>query len=195
MIHRLKIIFIILGVAGSLLILVWLCLSGNGVIQWKDSTPSGYGNQHKEEVLQLKLIGQQSYWTVWYPGKDQQFGESNYQLISDSNRLGMVENDPHGKDDIFVDDSMFHLLVNHKYNISVISFDVVHEAYIPSLSIQAIAIPGMATVLNIDPLNQSEHKNLTLLCNKLCGANHQFMTMKIEVSTPSDYHKWLRSYR
>ena len=32
-----------------------------------------------------------------------------------------------------------------------------------------------------------------LLCNKICGASHYNMQMKIVVDTPEDYAKWLKS--
>jgi cytochrome c oxidase subunit 2 len=31
-----------------------------------------------------------------------------------------------------------------------------------------------------------------LLCNKICGASHYNMQMKIVVDTPEDYNKWLK---
>ncbi len=35
--------------------------------------------------------------------------------------------------------------------------------------------------------------NFLLLCNKICGASHYNMQMKIVVDTPSDYKKWIAS--
>ena len=33
--------------------------------------------------------------------------------------------------------------------------------------------------------------NFLLLCNKICGASHYNMQMKVVVDTPEDYKKWL----
>ena len=35
--------------------------------------------------------------------------------------------------------------------------------------------------------------NFLLLCNKICGASHYNMQMKIVVDEPADYRKWLSS--
>ena len=40
----------------------------------------------------------------------------------------------------------------------------------------------------LDPYNF----DFLLLCNKICGASHYNMQMKIVVDTPQDYNKWLR---
>jgi cytochrome c oxidase subunit 2 len=66
----------------------------------------------------------------------------------------------------------------------------------------------IAKVANINKIREAKSKLLVadgkpaldpytfdylLLCNKICGASHYNMQMKIVVDTPADYQKWLDS--
>jgi cytochrome c oxidase subunit 2 len=47
-------------------------------------------------------------------------------------------------------------------------------------------------VANGQPALDPYQFDFLLLCNKICGASHYNMQMKIVVDTPEDYKKWLK---
>jgi cytochrome c oxidase subunit 2 len=99
------------------------------------------------------------------------------------------------------------------------SQDVLHSAYMPHFRAQMNCVPGMVTQFGFTPKYTTvEMRQLTeviekveginkvrkakgeevmyefdylLLCNKICGASHYSMQMKIVVEEEEDYKKWL----
>jgi cytochrome c oxidase subunit 2 len=80
------------------------------------------------------------------------------------------------------------------------SQDVLHSAYMPHFRAQMNCVPGMKTEFHFTPtITTAEMREKTknpdfdyvLLCNKICGATHWNMQMKIVVDSEADYKKWL----
>ena len=98
------------------------------------------------------------------------------------------------------------------------SQDVLHSAYMPHFRAQMNCVPGMITQIkftptvttaemrvypdtkkkfeNINKLRKSLGKeevvfDYLLLCNKICGASHYNMQMKIVVDEEADFNTWL----
>jgi cytochrome c oxidase subunit 2 len=80
------------------------------------------------------------------------------------------------------------------------SKDVIHSAYMPHFRAQMNCVPGMKTEFHFTPtITTAEMREKTknpdfdyvLLCNKICGATHWNMQMKIVVDSEADYKKWL----
>jgi cytochrome c oxidase subunit 2 len=98
------------------------------------------------------------------------------------------------------------------------SQDVLHSAYMPHFRAQMNCVPGMITQIkftptvttaemrvypdtktkfdNINELRKSQDKeevefDYILLCNKICGASHYNMQMKIVVDEEADFNTWL----
>jgi cytochrome c oxidase subunit 2 len=70
----------------------------------------------------------------------------------------------------------------------------------PHFRAQMNCVPGMKTEFHFTPtITTAEMREKTknpdfdyvLLCNKICGATHWNMQMKIIVDSPEDYAKWL----
>jgi cytochrome c oxidase subunit 2 len=70
----------------------------------------------------------------------------------------------------------------------------------PHFRAQMNCVPGMKTEFHFTPtITTAEMREKTknpdfdyvLLCNKICGATHWNMQMKIVVDSESDYQKWL----
>ena len=111
-----------------------------------------------------------------------------------------------------------HLPKGKKVLFKFRSQDVLHSAYMPHFRAQMNCVPGMVTQFAFTPKytteemrEQSEVMDKTrginkirsdkgedlyefdyvLLCNKICGASHYSMQMKIIVEEEEDYKKWL----
>jgi len=94
----------------------------------------------------------------------------------------------------------FHLPVGKEVEFVFRSRDVIHSAYMPAFRAQMNAVPGVPTRFKMTPtittdsmrtvLNDPEF-DYVLLCNKVCGAAHFNMQMKVIVETEEQYAAWL----
>jgi cytochrome c oxidase subunit 2 len=137
--------------------------------------------------------------------------------ISGSNPVGVDTNDVAYNDDILVKNE-FHIPKGREVVFQFRSRDVIHSAYMPHFRAQMNCVPGQVTsfrfkptistaemrkdpqvMRNIDEINSIRVKkgedpiefDYILLCNKICGASHYNMQMKIVVDEPKDYETWL----
>src|SRR6185437_15895335 len=65
----------------------------------------------KDQPTRIKVIAQQFAWNVFYPGKDGEFGETRYDLVTSDNPWGLDKNDPKGKDDFIAPLNEIHVPV------------------------------------------------------------------------------------
>jgi len=104
------------------------------------------------------------------------------------------------KDDIVMDKGVFYIPVNREVNFRINSRDVIHSAFMPHFRMQMNAVPGMSTSFKMIPTittaemklkTDNEEFDYYLLCNKVCGAAHYNMKMKVMVVEQAEYDKWL----
>ena len=152
----------------------------------------------KNAVL-IELYAKQFDWTARYAGNDNTLGATNYKLIGEGNDLALDFNDQANMDDKLVK-SEFHIPVNKEVLFKFRSRDIIHSAYMPHFRAQMNCVPGMETQFHFVPTITTEEMrkkvnnpnfDYVLLCNKICGAGHYNMQMKIVVESEADYNKWL----
>ncbi len=104
-----------------------------------------------------------------------------------------------GKDDKIVKGE-FHIPVGQEVEFVFRSRDVIHSAYMPHFRAQMNTVPGLPTRFKFTPTVTTDQMRVQqgdpefdyiLLCNKICGAAHFNMYMKIVVDTPEEYELWL----
>ena len=102
------------------------------------------------------------------------------------------------EDDIVVKE--LHLPVNKSIQLKFRSQDVIHSAYMPHFRVQMNCVPGMNTDFVFKPTITTEEMRVetgneafeyVLLCNKVCGAAHYNMQLKVIVESEEDYNNWL----
>lgn len=102
------------------------------------------------------------------------------------------------EDDIVVKE--LHLPVNKTVHLKFRSQDIIHSAYLPHFRVQMNCVPGMNTDFVFKPTITTEEMKVetgneafeyVLLCNKICGAAHYNMQLKVIVESEEDYNKWL----
>jgi len=102
------------------------------------------------------------------------------------------------EDDIVVKE--LHLPVNKSVHLKFRSQDVIHSAYLPHFRVQMNCVPGMNTDFVFKPTITTEEMRVetaneefeyVLLCNKVCGAAHYNMQLKVIVESEEDYNKWI----
>ena len=78
--------------------------------------------------------------------------------------------------------------VNKKVRIVVTANDVIHAWYMPALGVKQDAIPGFVR----DTWFKAEQVGVFRgQCAELCGKDHAFMPIVVDVRTEADYLKWV----
>jgi len=95
-----------------------------------------------------------------------------------------------------------HLPVGKKVLLKFRSQDVLHSAYLPHFRVQMNCVPGTTTQFAFTPtittVNMKKELNdesfeYVMLCNKICGAAHYNMQMKVVIETQEEYNEWMES--
>ena len=96
----------------------------------------------------------------------------------------------------------FHLPVGREVEFVFRSRDVIHSAYMPHFRAQMNTVPGVPTRFKMTPTITTDSMrtvlddpdfDYVLLCNKVCGAAHFNMQMKVVVESEESYKNWLES--
>jgi cytochrome c oxidase subunit 2 len=147
----------------------------------------------------VEFYARQFDWTARMAGDDNVLGDSDVRNIEGANIVGVDMDDPASADDMLVRGEI-HIPVGQPYLFKFRSQDVIHSAYFPHFRMQMNCVPGMNTQFAFTPTKTtSEMRNITgnpefdyvLLCNKICGAAHYNMQMKVVVESEADYQAWV----
>jgi cytochrome c oxidase subunit 2 len=77
-----------------------------------------------------------------------------------------------------------------KVRLLLTSQDVIHAWWVPDFGAKRAAIPGYVNELwfKVDPGKEGTYRGQ---CAALCGRDHGFMPVVVEVKTPEDFTKWV----
>lgn len=142
-----------------------------------------------EDAGEFEVMAQQWQWTFRYPGKDGVMGTSNSRAINDDNPFGLNQNDANGRDDILIEDSELHLLLNKPVKVLLRSIDVLHDFYVPEFRAKMDMVPGAVTYFWFTPTRTG---TFDILCFELCGVGHYAMRGKVVVEEESAFQAWLQ---
>ena len=208
--HKLELIWTIIPV------FVLAGLIGYGLFTW--NTVMDLSDE--ENPLVVELYAQQFNWQARYAGDDNTLGRGNVRFIEGLNSIGVDMEDPHSTDDIPVRE--LHLPKGRKVVFKFRSQDVLHSAYMPHFRAQMNCVPGMVTEFGFTPKYTTEEMrrqsetvvkvnnvnkirkekgedaytfDYLLLCNKICGASHYNMQMKIVVEEEAQFYNWLKEQK
>ena len=128
--------------------------------------------------LSVKAVGRQWYWTYEYDDFKALGGPSYIVPVDELNeqmpfRLIEVDN---------------RLLLPGHTNIRVLvtATDVIHSWAVPRLGLKVDAVPGRLNQLTIIVTEPGVYYGF---CSEICGANHSFMPIGIEVHEPFEFLK------
>ena len=94
----------------------------------------------------------------------------------------------------------FHLPVGREVEFVFRSRDVIHSAYMPQFRAQMNTVPGVPTRFKMTPTITTDSMRMVLenpdfdyvlLCNKVCGAAHFNMQMKVVIESQESYDAWI----
>ncbi len=192
---------------------VLVVLIGYGLWQWNNVMDLS----NDEDALIIEVYSKQFQWEARYAGEDNALGLGNVNYIKGINTMGVDMSDLSARDDKQVTE--IHLPKGRKVIFKFRSQDVLHSAYMPHFRAQMNCVPGMVTQFGFTPkytteeMRQNEEViaktnginkirkangedemyefDYILLCNKICGASHYNMQMKIIVEEEDAFNKWI----
>ena len=191
--------------------MVLVVLIAYGLWQWNNVM-----DVNDDDAIVIEVYSQQFNWKARYAGSDNTLGLGNVNFIKGINTMGVDMSDKNAADDKQVTE--LHLPKGRKILFKFRSQDVLHSAYMPHFRAQMNCVPGMVTQFGFTPKYTTEEMRLQpevmdkveginkiraakgeelytfdylLLCNKICGASHYNMQMKIVVEEEEDFRKWL----
>ena len=208
--HKLEMIWTIVPAV----VLAGLVLYGLSV--WNDVMDAS----DAENPLIIELYAKQFQWEARYAGVDNELGKANVRNIKGINTMGVDMTDLNSLDDIPTRE--LHLPKGRQIIFKFRSQDVLHSAFMPHFRAQMNCVPGMVTQFSFTPNMTTEEMRVNektvakvnginkiraekgedpyefdflLLCNKICGASHYNMQMKIIVQEEAEFNSWLSSQK
>nr|QXJ42325.1 cytochrome c oxidase subunit II [Sepiadarium kochi] len=130
-------------------------------------------------LITIKTLGHQWYWSYEYSDfLNIEF--DSYMIPSLELNLGefrLLETD-------------HHLILPMKANTRIIvsSADVIHSWTVPSMGVKVDAVPGRLNQLMLYPNRSGIYYGQ---CSEICGANHSFMPITLEIVNMHYFIKWL----
>lgn len=129
--------------------------------------------------ITIKVIGHQWYWSYEYADFNLNFDSfitPNSEIELKSFRLLDVDN-------------RLILPYNTNTRLLITSADVIHAWTVPSLGVKVDAVPGrlnqLSTTANRPGLFFGQ-------CSEICGANHSFMPIAIEITSINNFIAWVK---
>lgn len=142
--------------------------------------------------MTVKVTGYQWLWRYEYLGEDVGF-YSRLARSSDEARRRGSGIDPKSVPNYLLEvDNPLVVPVGAKVRLLITSNDVLHAWWVPELAIKKDAIPGF---INEVWFRAEEPGTYRGQCAELCGKDHGFMPVVVEVKETGEYESWLAAMR
>ncbi|MEI8296428.1 MAG: cytochrome c oxidase subunit II [Pseudomonadota bacterium] len=138
--------------------------------------------------LSVKVTGYQWKWQYEYLGKGVSFYSS---LATESNyarQLNSGVDVTKVKDYLLDVDNAMVVPVDTKVRVLLTGNDVIHSWWVPDFAVKKDAIPGF---INEAWFKADKIGRYTGQCAELCGRDHGFMPIVVNVVSKEDFAKWL----
>lgn len=133
-----------------------------------------------ESDLTVKAIGNQWYWTYEYPDHD--------DFTFDATMLSDEEAAEAGLPRLLATDTHIVVPVNKTVRMIITASDVIHAWAIPAFGVKVDAVPGK---LNETWFKAEREGMYYGQCSELCGKDHGFMPIMVEVVSEEKYNAWI----
>ncbi|HEX7860483.1 MAG TPA: hypothetical protein VF773_09170 [Verrucomicrobiae bacterium] len=124
------------------------------------------------ESTSVRIVAEQFAWRGVYPGKDGQFGNQDFRLVSGTNQFGWDYTDPRTHDNFVSDMNDIRVPFGKSVIAHITSKDVIHSFKVAPLRVGQDAIPGMSIPIWFTPTKEGK---FLITCAQLCGNSHYFM--------------------
>jgi cytochrome c oxidase subunit II len=137
--------------------------------------------------MTIKVTGYQWKWGYDYL----QEGFGFYSNLSTP--LAQIENrEPKGEHYLLEVDNPLVVPIGAKVRVLITAGDVIHSWWVPAFGVKQDAIPGFVrdTWFRADKIGVYRGQ-----CAELCGKEHGFMPIVVEVKSKDDYAKWIDEHK
>ena len=158
-----------------------------------------FPSENDQQVVNVRVVGEQFAWNVHYPGADGRFGRTDVKLVSADNPLGLDRSDPMAKDDITTINQLT-VPVDRPVLVYLSSKDVIHSFGLYEMRVKQDAVPGLDIPVWFIPNVTTEDMRrkmgkpdfeYEITCSQLCGLGHFRMRGFVNVKTDAEYKAWL----
>lgn len=133
-------------------------------------------------ALTIKAIGHQWYWSYEYSDLSD-ISLDALMIPADDLKIGAYR--------LLETDHRVCLPLDLQTRAVITSIDVIHSWAIPSLGVKVDAIPGRLNQVIIQP---NKYGVFYGICSEICGANHAFMPIVIEVVPSLVLKEWKEAF-
>jgi len=140
--------------------------------------------------LSIKVTGYQWKWHYDYLDKNVAFFST---LSDESNRARQLNSgiDPNTVENYLLDvDNPLVVPVGAKVRILLTANDVIHAWWVPAFGMKKDAIPGFVNELWFRAETPGVYRGQ---CAELCGYDHAFMPVVVDVRPQAEYDAWLKA--
>lgn len=130
--------------------------------------------------LTIKATGNQWYWAYEYP--DQKIAEYVSNPLPEDKAGDLYK---------LAVDKPIVVPVGKTVKVLVTGADVLHAFFIPAFGVQTTAIPGKVNEVWFQTRKTGKYYGQ---CNELCGVNHAFMPIEVDVLSQADFDAWVASH-
>ena len=135
-----------------------------------------------KDAITIKVTGYQWYWGYAYP--DHEVGEFV------SNMLDRPTAEARGEPYHLAVDNRVVVPVGKTVKMIITAADVIHSFALPSMWVKMDAVPGRLNEVTFTPLREGVYYGQ---CSELCGVNHGFMPIAVEVVSEARFAEWIAS--
>jgi len=137
--------------------------------------------------LRLKVVGHQWYWRYEYSDF---WKESTQKRIEFDSYIVPAEEAPQAGIRLLDVDNRVVLPYGTHTRVLIRAADVLHSWTVPALGVKADATPGRLNQVKFVAYRPGIFYGQ---CSEICGANHSFMPIVLELVRPADFLKWVCS--
>lgn len=142
----------------------------------------------RDPDMSVVATGYQWKWHYRYQNEDVEFFSSLDRESADARRLGSGV-DPFSVENYLLEvDNPLVVPKGAKVRMLITSNDVLHAWWVPDLAIKKDAIPGF---INETWFRANETGVYRGQCAELCGMDHGFMPIVVEVVEPDEFQVWI----
>ena len=129
--------------------------------------------------ITIKAVGHQWYWSYEY-GDFNNVAFDSYIIPTEQLNIGDYR--------LLEVDNRLVIPIDTEVRIIVSAADVIHSWTVPALGVKIDAIPGRLNQLSLYIKNSGVYYGQ---CSEICGVNHRFIPISIEVISTEDFIKWI----
>ncbi len=140
-----------------------------------------YSDKAKDAEMTLKVVGHQWYWSYEYPDSGN-FTFDSYMIPESEIKPG------DGNIRLLSVDNRAVIPVDTTIRVLITSADVMHSWFVPAMALQKYAMPGRTNEIWVKATKEGVFYGQ---CNQICGVNHGYMPIAVEVVSKAKYAAWV----